>query len=94
MTTTTYEFNAGDGAPFNELATTLVDRELCYVCGRKLGANPLYFEVINGGDLRLQDGTEYDIASDRGYMGCYPVGSTCAHKFAPGLLFKMNRKAK
>ena len=91
MATKTYEFNAGDAAPFNELATTLVDRELCYVCGRKLGANPLYFEVINGGDLRSQDGTE--AIQDAGYMGCYPVGSTCAHKFAPGLLFKINKEA-
>ena len=89
--TTSYEFNAGDSAPFNDKASREVEQELCFVCGRKLGANPLYFEVINGGDLRLQDGTEYDIANDRGYMGCYPVGSTCAHKFAPNILFHMKK---
>lgn len=89
MATKTYEFNAGDAAPFNHKASHTVGVELCYVCGRKLGANPLFFEVINGGDLRLQDGTEYDIASDNGYMGCFPVGTTCAHKFAPNILFKM-----
>ena len=86
---TTFEFNAGDPMPCNEKASSAIDQELCFVCGRKLGKNPLYFEVINGGDLRLQDCTEYDRSSDNGYMGCYPVGSTCAHKFAPNLLIKM-----
>ena len=87
--TTTYMFNAGDQAPFNHKASHAADQEFCYVCGRKLGANPLYFEVIEGGDLRLQNGTEYDVQSDAGYMGCFPVGSTCANKFAPNILFKM-----
>ena len=86
MTATTFEFNAGDPAPFNEKAS-VDNTNLCYVCGRKLGKHPLWFEVINGGDLREQDGTEYDTSKDSGYMGCYPVGSTCANKFAPNILF-------
>lgn len=86
MTTSTYKFNADDLAPFNNKAVHS-DGELCYVCGRKLGANPLYFEVHEGGYLRLQDGTE--AIRDGGYMGHYAVGSECAKKFAPNLLKKL-----
>jgi hypothetical protein len=41
-------------------------------------------EVVNGGDLRAQDGTE--AVHDAGYMAFYPVGSTCKNKFNPELL--------
>jgi hypothetical protein len=84
--TTTFDFNAGDSAPFNEKAIS-TSEELCHVCGRKVGKNPLWFEVVNGGDLRLQDGTE--AIRDAGYMGHYPVGSECAKKFAPNLLKRL-----
>jgi hypothetical protein len=66
----------------------------CVQCGRKTGENPWYVEVINGGDIRLQDGTEHDIANDRGYMGCWPVGNECAKSFAANLLFKINKTIK
>ena len=60
----------------------------CVQCGRKVGANAWYVEVINGGEIRLQDGTEANI-NDAGYMGCYAVGNECAKKFAPNLLIKL-----
>ena len=77
------KFNAGDAAPFHPKAVDSVEIEFCFVCGRKLGANPIYFEVINGGELREQDGTQ--AIQDGGYMGYFPVGSECAKKFAPNV---------
>lgn len=82
-------FNAGDAAPFNPKIHTSSEA-LCCVCGRKVGKNSWFFEVINGGDLRKQDGTE--AVRDAGYMGCYPVGSECAKKFEDGILLKMKEQ--
>jgi hypothetical protein len=59
----------------------------CVQCGRKVGANPWYVEVIDGGYIRRQDGTPAD-QNDAGYMGCWAVGNECAKAFAPDLLFK------
>ena len=78
-------------APFNEKAAQSSEIELCYVCGRKLGKNPIYFEVINGGELREQNGSP--AVRDAGYMGCFPVGSECKKKFAPNVaIIKMGAK--
>lgn len=60
----------------------------CVQCGRKVGKNGFWIEVINGGEIRLQDGTEHDIANDAGYMGCWAVGSECAKMFDPQVLFR------
>lgn len=87
---TTATFTIGSAAPFNEKASLASDQDLCFVCGRKLGNNPLHFEVVDGGSLRGQDGTEADV-DDAGYMGCYPVGASCANKFEAGILFKMKK---
>lgn len=83
---TTFTFNAGDNAPFHAKAINH-DLDCCYVCGRILGKNPMYMEVIDGGFIREQDGTEP--IRDGGYMGHYPIGSECAKKFAPNLLKKL-----
>lgn len=64
------------------------DAEFCVQCGRLVGKNPWLVEIINGGYIRLQDGTDHDIASDNGYMGWWPVGNECAKAFEPNLLFK------
>jgi len=64
------------------------DAQFCVQCGRLVGNNPWMVECINGGEIRLQDGTEHDIANDRGYMGCWAVGNECAKAFEPNLLFK------
>jgi len=80
-------FEAGDPAPFHDdIHKDSEDR--CVVCGRKVGKNSYFVEVVNGGEIREQDGTEHDTASDAGYMGCWQVGSECAKKFAPNILFK------
>lgn len=79
------EFNAGDPAPFHE-GIHKDGAERCVVCGRKVGKKSYLVEVIDGGDIREQDGTEAD-TEDAGYMGCWPVGSECAKKFAPNILF-------
>lgn len=86
MATTTFTYNANEDAPFHPKAI-VSDLELCSVCGRILGKNPWYMEVIDGGYIRLQDGTEP--VRDGGYMGHYPIGTECAKKFAPNLLKKM-----
>ena len=82
-------FRAGDSAPFHPNMNSSSEKRCC-VCGRKVGKNSWYFEVIDGGDLRKQDGTE--AIQDAGYMGCYPVGSECAKKFEEGILLKIERE--
>jgi hypothetical protein len=81
-----YTYNAGDGMFWNENYDATdkngIQIERCTICARKLGANPVFVEVHNGGDLvefgkGIQDG---------GYMGCWPVGSECAKKFSPELI--------
>jgi hypothetical protein len=61
----------------------------CVQCGRKCGANPLYVEIIKGGQIRLQDGKFYDPATDNGYMGYWAVGNECAKQFESNVLIKM-----
>lgn len=65
------------------------DAQFCVQCGRLVGKNPWMVEVINGGEIRLQDGTEHDTTNDRGYMGWWAVGNECAKAFEPNLLFKI-----
>ena len=83
------QFKAGDPAPFNEKIHQDSENRCC-VCGRKTSEDSYYMEVINGGEIREQDGTE--AVYDGGYMGCWSIGSECAKKFAPNILFK--RKAE
>jgi len=83
----TYEFNAGDPMHWHpdydnyDVNGKQVDR--CTICARILGKNQFYVEVHNGGDLAaVGTADEYDA----GYMGCWPIGSECAKKFAPELV--------
>jgi hypothetical protein len=66
--------------------------DFCVQCGRKVGNNPWMVEVIDGGYIRLQDGTETIL--DGGYMGCYPVGNECAKAFESNILLKQQKQAK
>jgi hypothetical protein len=75
-----YEFNLGDNAPKNEKSWDFSDK--CYICARKLGANPHYFEVNTSWILITPDGTYKDS------QGQFPVGKECAKKFSPDLLFR------
>lgn len=85
----TTKIQAGEGLNFAEPKSNVGWNDpFCVQCGRKVGADAWYVEMINGGEIRLQDGTEADM-NDAGYMGCWPVGNECAKKFAPNLLFKM-----
>lgn len=87
----TTKIQAGEGLNFAEPKSNVgLDDNYCVQCGRKVGADAWYVEVINGGDIRLQDGSEADM-NDAGYMGCYPVGNECAKQFAPNLLIKMGK---
>jgi hypothetical protein len=89
MSATTVKIQAGDQVNFAEPKSNVGDKDsFCVQCGRKVGADAWYVEMIDGGHIRLQDGTEHDVENDRGYMGWWPVGNECAKKFAPGLLFK------
>jgi hypothetical protein len=86
---TTTKIQAGGSVNFAEPKSNVKNEDaFCVQCGRKVGANAWYVEIIDGGDIRLQDGTEADV-NHAGYMGCWPVGNECAKSFAPNLLFKM-----
>ena len=65
------------------------DAQFCVQCGRLVGANPWMVEVVDGGVIRLQDGTEG--VHDGGYMGWWAVGNECAKSFAPNLLKKWGK---
>lgn len=79
---TTPIYTLGSDAPCNEKATNSTG-EVCYCCGRKLGANPLYMHVNTCWELIARN----DESADS--QGCFPIGSTCANKFADGILFRM-----
>lgn len=81
MATSSTQLIIGSDAPCNEKATLSFDA-LCYCCGRKVGKNPFYMHVDT--DWTIID--RNDETSDS--QGCFPIGSTCAHKFAPGVLFQ------
>lgn len=83
MTTTTYKYNAGDAAPTNRKAMDTTD--LCLECGRKVGKNALHFEVNTSWEVIVPN------SDDENSQGCWPIGSECAKKFAPGLLITFNR---
>lgn len=76
------KYNVGDAAPSNRKALDSYE-DFCTECGRKLGANPLYFEVNTGWEVIVPGSDEANS------QGCFPIGQTCADKFAPGLLIKL-----
>jgi hypothetical protein len=93
MSVATAKIQAGESPNFVEPKSNVgATEDYCVQCGRKVGANPWFVEVIDGGSIRLQDGTEADM-TDAGYMGCYAIGNECAKSFAPNLLFKMKKEA-
>jgi hypothetical protein len=75
------DYNAGDPAPMHDKAADRSD--LCFVCGRKVGANSFYYEVDTS--WHLIDPTT-KLANSQ---GCFPVGRECAKKFAPNLLTRI-----
>ena len=79
--TTEILYFAGDPAPANPKAIERSD--LCFVCGRKVGANSYYFEVDTSWDLIH---VTNDVSSSQ---GCFPVGRECAKRFAPNLLTRI-----
>jgi hypothetical protein len=87
-TVNTTKIQAGDQPNFADPKPNVGQDDYCIQCGRKVGADAWLVEIIEGGFIRLQDGSEYDKASDPGYMGCYAIGNECAKKFAPNLLIK------
>jgi hypothetical protein len=80
MATTIYTL--GSAAPINRKAADSMG-EHCFCCGRKLGANPLYMHVNTGWEIIARN------AENEDSQGCFPIGSTCANKFADGILFRM-----
>jgi len=81
MITKTYIYEVGDVAPMHEKA--LNSSNLCVECGKKLGKNPLYFEVSTSWELIKPSG------NNQNSQGCFPVGQTCASKFDPELLTRL-----
>jgi hypothetical protein len=55
----------------------------CACCDRPLKANHKWVEVIDGGSSVANPGLGPD-TNDSGYMGFYPVGSSCAKKWFHG----------
>lgn len=91
MTVEVAKLTAGDSVNFADPKSNVGnDDDYCVQCGRKMGKNGWFVEIINGGEIRMQDGTEHNIANDAGYMGCWPVGSECAKEFDPKVLLKRN----
>ena len=82
--TTTVQFQLGDSAPINQKASNSSD-DLCFVCGRALGKNPLYFEVDTAWTLIARGSDESNS------QGCFPVGVSCANKFAKDVLFRFGK---
>lgn len=76
------QYKVGDLAPSNEKAITH-GLDLCYECGKKLGKNPLHFEVNTGWEIIIPG------SNDKDSQGCFPIGQTCANKFEPNLLIKL-----
>lgn len=73
-------YGAGDSFPFTEDNPSTAPG-FCWHCGRDLKGEGVYMiEVVDGGKIRKQDGTEADEA-DAGYMGWYEVGRYCGRKF-------------
>lgn len=62
---------------------TIPSEEHCAACGRKLKDNPVFVEVIDGGDQVAAPGSNPD-QNDPGYMGFFPVGPSCAKKYFRG----------
>jgi hypothetical protein len=81
-TAKTFQYNAGDSAPLNRKALDSIE-PLCTECGRALGKNPLYFEVNTSWEIIIPN------SDSKNSQGCFAIGSTCANKFAPNLLIKM-----
>ena len=75
----------GDAFPFHLDAAGNMER--CNICGRKLGADPRFVEVIDGGDIH-DPATGPADTSDAGYMGTYPVGPECAKRLQAGIATK------
>ena len=82
MSVSTVEFNVNDSAPMNDKAMKFVD-SLCYVCGRALGKKPMHFEVNTSWELIIPG------SDNQNSQGCFPIGQSCASKFAPELLTRM-----
>lgn len=59
-----------------------------FKCGRKVGKNGYWVEIVNGGEIRAQDDTSYVRENDAGYMGCWAVGSECAKQFEKNVLIR------
>ncbi len=76
------QYKVGDAAPNNRKALDSTE-PLCTECGKKLGNNPLYFEVNTSWEIIVPN------SDDKNSQGCFPIGSTCSHKFAPELLIKL-----
>ena len=75
----TNKLQHGDDFPFANKMTD-DDVERCSVCDRKLGKNPLFIEVVDGGSIHDPSMGVAD-TSDSGYMGFWAVGSECAKQF-------------
>ena len=80
-------FTLGSTAPINRKAADSMEA-LCFCCGRKLGANPFYMHVNTAWELISR------FAENEDSQGCFPIGSTCANKFADGILFQYGKEAK
>lgn len=76
------EYTLGSYAPINDKASLATDAELCFVCGRKLGNNPFYYEMNTDGKLMIKG------SDPENSQGAFPIGVSCANKFEAGILFR------
>ena len=63
-----------------------IDVDQCVMCGKEVDVNGYFFQVhfVGGGSIVHSANRVY--VYDGGDMGWWSVGSTCARKFADGVL--------
>ena len=71
------------------------DETACAICGRgiKRSEERWYAEVVDGGS-RFARVDEHADPNSPGYMGCFPVGPSCAKLFPAGYLSEPSVKVQ
>ena len=67
----------------------LWETSYCIICDRPVGNAPLAVHFVDGGTTIWAANVD-GYTDNGGDMGWWPGGSTCANRFAPGVLGKYN----
>jgi hypothetical protein len=66
------------------------DPDYCQVCGRKVGRNPYWLHVVDGGASAIKPEDNHHYYGDSGDMGHFPIGSECAKRFPSEYLIRLD----